>query len=252
MRPKKNVVPERPWWSTEWLDAARKGGLKTRLQRGKILAKEGRVQDVQIEPGLLQGEIRMSPQIKYHPTIQWEIPTEAKRDKILQALETKPHVMAQLLNGQLDVGWKEIFSDVGSELFPEDLTELKMDCSCGDPQHLCTHLAALFQITADEFERNPAAWLIYRGISQESWQKSNYTIQSSSSDDEEVFLAKEFWSGEHLPPLPSNQNDPLHIMQNLGPFPLWQGYGKGPTDGLKNFYLAAADLEAEPEDKDRN
>ena len=38
MRPKKVVVPTRPWWVTEWLDLARQGGLKTRLQRGKMLA----------------------------------------------------------------------------------------------------------------------------------------------------------------------------------------------------------------------
>jgi len=251
VRPKKNVAPERSWWSMEWLESARQGGLKTRLQRGKILAKEGRVQEVQIEAGLLQGKIRMSPQIKYHPTIQWEVPSEAKRQSILAELEARPHVMAQLLNGQLDPEWKEIFAQFGSELLPEDLSAVTLECSCGDPQHLCTHLAALFQITADEFERNPAGWLIFRGIPPEAWQKSKIAVQTSAAAEEETFSARQFWEGSGMPPLPSNQNNPLHLLQNLGPFPLWQGHGKGPLDGLRNFYLAAADMEEEFEENER-
>lgn len=252
MRPKKVVVPDRAWWSSEWLDSARKGGLKTRLQRGKILAKEGRLQEVQIEAGLLQGQVRMSPQIQYHPTIQWAIPTEIKREKIIEELESRPHIMAHLLNGQLDPEWKEIFSEFGTEFIPGELSDLTLECSCGDPQNLCTHLAALFQITADEFERNPSGWLVFRGIPPEAWQKSNFSLRTSMQEEKETFLADQFWEGSPLPPLPSNQNDPLHLMQNLGPFPLWQGQGKGPADGLRNFYLAAADLEEELEEKERN
>lgn len=250
MRPKKNNVPERPWWSLGWLESARRGGLKTRLQRGKILAKEGRLKELQVEPGLLQGEIRMSAQIQYHPTIQWMIPSDTKIKKIVDEVERRPHVMAQLLNGQLDPEWQDIFSLAGSEFLPEELSELRLECSCGDPQNLCTHLAALFQLTADEFDFAPAKWLIFRGISPEEWQKNKTIPLMGSPEIEETFTAPEFWEGRELPPLPSNQNNPLYLLQNLGPFPLWQGSGKGPLDGLRNFYLAAAGMEEENEEQE--
>lgn len=251
MRPKKTTASDRKWWSAAWLDAARKGGLKTRLQRGKILAREGRVQEVQIEGGLLQGEIRMSPQIKYHPTLQLEIVSEVKKEKILSEMSEKPHAYAHLLNGQLDPEWQDIFASAGAPLLPEQLSDLVLDCSCGDPQHLCTHLAALFQIIADEFERDPAALLTFRGIPKESWQKDTLISNVTTKTLDEIFNPQEFWSGGKIPALPTNQNDPLILLKNLGPFPLWQGKGKGPIDGLKSFYLASADL-AEEDLNDKN
>ena len=253
MRPKKITAPERAWWCAEWLESARHGGLKTRLQRGKILAKEGRVQEVLLEAGLLQAEIRMSPLIKYRPTIQWPVLSDSKRDKVLEELGKKPHVLAQLLNGQLNLEWKEIFESVGMELFPKELAELTIDCSCGDPQHLCTHLAALYHIAADEFERNPAGWLVFRGIPTESWQKALPMMSENGMETVEEFTVQGFWEGEKLTALPVNQNSPLNLLQNLGPFPLWQGQGKGPAEGLKKFYLTVARVEEEElQGKDRS
>ena len=240
MRPKKVVVPTRPWWVTEWLDLARQGGLKTRLQRGKMLASEGRVQSLQIEPGLLQGDIRMSPQITYHPTLQWAPLSDTKKETLLSGLESKPHLLAHLLNGQIDPEWKELFQSVGSELMPSFLEEIVMDCSCGDPQKLCTHLAALFQITSDEFEGRPASWFIFRGIPKEAWMYAQVESGSCELAEQEDFTASRFWEGQTIIPVPDSFSHPLAVLQGLGSFPLWQGQGRGPAEGLKEFYLAAA------------
>ncbi len=142
---------------------------------------------------------------------------------------------------------EKAFKDIGLSLFPEKLKDLQTDCSCPDWSNPCKHIAAVYYLLGEEFDRNPFLIFKLRGMGREelvrllgdSGEKTPTKKTRSKSvisrRGEEVSLPPEplapdvtgFWSGGDLPddlfgevrvpPVPAA------LAKRLGNFPFWRG-----------------------------
>ena len=62
---------------------------------------------------------------------------------------------------------KRYLSRQSSPCFPERLKDLKTDCSCPDWSNPCKHIAAVYYLLGEEFDRDPFLIFKLRGMSRE-------------------------------------------------------------------------------------
>ena len=62
---------------------------------------------------------------------------------------------------------EQVFQKVGLSLFPEKLHDLTTDCSCPDWSNPCKHIAAVYYLLGEEFDRDPFLIFKLRGLSRE-------------------------------------------------------------------------------------
>ena len=66
-----------------------------------------------------------------------------------------------------------VFAEVGLSLFPAKLQDLKTGCSCPDWSNPCKHIAAVYYLLGEEFDRDPflifALWDEPRGADWSGW-----------------------------------------------------------------------------------
>ncbi len=64
---------------------------------------------------------------------------------------------------------EEVFRGAGVSLFPERYNDLKTDCTCPDSSNPCKHIAAVFYLLGEEFDRDPFLIFKMRGMSREEF-----------------------------------------------------------------------------------
>ena len=59
---------------------------------------------------------------------------------------------------------EEVFHQAGLSLFPERSRDLETDCSCPDWSNPCKHIAAVYYLLGEEFDRDPFLIFKLRGM----------------------------------------------------------------------------------------
>src|SRR2546423_7199486 len=67
---------------------------------------------------------------------------------------------------------EQSFAAVGLSLFPEKLRDLETSCSCPDWSNPCKHIAAVYYLLGEEFDRDPFLIFKLRGMSREDLLES--------------------------------------------------------------------------------
>jgi uncharacterized Zn finger protein len=154
-----------------------------------------------------------------------------------------------------------VFKEIGLSLFPETLDDLETDCSCPDWSNPCKHIAAVYYLLGEEFDRDPFLIFKLRGVDMDDFMSIlGKGFVSESADriaeagaltersDDKIGTALEaeispvspeplpldpeaFWG--RLPENPEEEKCPsleAHIPQvpaalpkRLGKFPFWSG-----------------------------
>src|SRR6266404_4194850 len=70
-----------------------------------------------------------------------------------------------LLGGEMPHEIEDVFRSAGVSLFPEKRNDLTTECSCPDPVNPCKHIAAVYYLLGEEFDRDPFLIFQLRGIS---------------------------------------------------------------------------------------
>jgi len=81
-------------------------------------------------------------------------------------MSTQALYAATLLSGDMPSDIENVFSAVHVSLFPSSKKDLKTDCSCPDVANPCKHIAAVYYVLGDEFDRNPFMIFHLRGRSK--------------------------------------------------------------------------------------
>jgi uncharacterized Zn finger protein len=139
---------------------------------------------------------------------------------------------------------EQAFKKAGLSLFPERLRDLKTDCSCPDWSNPCKHIAAVYYLLGEEFDRDPFLIFKLRGLSREELverigvvgkkeasgkgrRKPVAEEQAPSRVEPLTPDAARFWDGAGLPEdlfgevrVPSA---PASLVKRLGSFPFWRG-----------------------------
>ena len=155
------------WWSQRWLRALESFELEHRLARGRNYARRGQVLTVEIEPGRVTALVQGSRPTPYKVEISFHALGEKEWARIIAVLAGKALFAAKLLAGEMPENIEEAFADAATSLFPAAMHEVDTQCSCPDWSNPCKHIAAVYYVMAEEFDRDPFLLFSLRGRTKE-------------------------------------------------------------------------------------
>jgi uncharacterized Zn finger protein len=101
----------------------------------------------------------VSIQVKTLSLVDWK--------KVADALSKQAIFTAKLLAGEMPDNIEEAFDLTGVSLFPEKMRDLDTKCSCPDWSNPCKHIAAVYYLLGEEFDRDPFLIFKLRGMDRE-------------------------------------------------------------------------------------
>jgi uncharacterized Zn finger protein len=249
------------WWAKRWIKTLESFNLGARLDRGKRYARKGQVTSIKIEAGLVKAKVQGSDPKPYSITIKVRTLTGSEWELLAEKLALKPIFAAKLLAGEMPEDIDSAFKELGLSLFPETLDDLETDCSCPDWSNPCKHIAAVYYLLGEEFDRDPFLIFKLRGVDMDDFmsilgkgfvpetadqvaetgviteQPDGKIGTSPEAEASPIFSEplsldpKAFWGG--LPENPEGEKSPsleAHIpstpaalTKRLGKFPFWRG-----------------------------
>ncbi len=197
-RSKKGAIGE-TWWSQRFIGALETIGIGSRLQRGKAYARKGQVKTISIHDGVVHAQVRGPPRRPYRITISFRRFTDRQWDTIFDALSSQALFTALLLGGEFPQEIETVFASVHLSLLPATQNDLKTDCSCPDSANPCKHIAAVYYILAEQFDRDPFLIFTLRGRDRETVLESLRSRRSSVDPEDEEHQPGPALSSSHEP-----------------------------------------------------
>ena len=155
------------WWAKRWIAVLESFNIGARLGRGRSYARRGQVLSIDIDKGRVTAGVQGSRSRPYDVVIKVKTLSAAKWKKLAKSLSGQALFAAKLLAGEMPQDIEEAFRDAGLSLFPEKLRDLVTDCSCPDWSNPCKHIAAVYYLLGEEFDRDPFLLFKLRGMSRE-------------------------------------------------------------------------------------
>lgn len=152
------------WWARRWVEFLEGYGLGSRLSRGRNYARLGQVLDITVGPGEVAARVQGSRVRPYRVTIHMKTLSPAQWKKVAALVARRPLLAAKLLAGEMPPEIDEVFAEAGLSLFPSGRKDLSTDCSCPDWENPCKHIAAVYYLLGEEFDRDPFLIFRLRGI----------------------------------------------------------------------------------------
>ena len=239
------------WWARRWLDVLEKLELGGRLTRGRTYARRGQVLDIAIEEGSVRASVQGSRTEPYVITIRVRALSAADWRKVADSLRRQARFAAKLLASEMPEDVEDAFKGTGVSLFPARRAELETDCSCPDWANPCKHIAAVYYLLGEEFDRDPFLIFRLRGLSREGLvallesprpeRKRGRATAPAAPVERLPADPAAFWSGGEIPPAPEVRppDAAAALLGRLGPFSFWRG--KTPMAAeLDPLYVPAA------------
>jgi len=224
------------WWARRWLDVLERLELGGRLTRGRSYARRGQVLDIAIEEGRVAASVQGSRKEPYAITVQIAPLSALAWRSVAESLGQEARFVAKLLASEMPEDVEEAFHRAGVSLFPARRAELVTECSCPDWANPCKHIAAVYYLLGEEFDRDPFLIFQLRGRSREALVT---LLRSSRSERARPRLPAApaipvaplpadpaaFWSGAEIPPAPEVRvpDTTAALLRRLGPFSFWRG-----------------------------
>jgi len=178
------------WWSKRWVSILESFGWSSRLERGRKYARKGQVLEFDLMPGKVEAKAQGSVSEPYSVTIEVKPFTNENWDNAIKAMSQKAVFAAKLLSGEMPQDIEDAFNAAGVSLFPDSSKDIKTRCSCPDSANPCKHIAAVYYILAEEFDRDPFMLFNLRGRTQEeiteALRKSRTVVAESPSEPENM------------------------------------------------------------------
>lgn len=220
------------WWAKRWIAVLEGFEIGSRLQRGRRYARNGQVLSIDIGKGQITARVQGSRPTPYDIKMAVKTLGNESWGKIAEAVSGQAMFASKLLAGQMPNNMEDLFRDAGVSLFPERYSDLKADCSCPDWGNPCKHIAAVYYLLGEEFDRDPFLIFKMRGMSREEF----LALVGESTGKEEVnVLPPEplpddpalFWQAgaipEDLAGGESGASANAALARRLGKFPFWRG-----------------------------
>lgn len=172
------------WWSKRWVSVLESFDMGARLTRGKSYARKGQVISIDVKPGVVQARVQGSFAQPYDVSIKLVPLSPQEWEKAIAAMASKAVFSARLLSGEMPQNIEDLFSDCGISLFPKKGADLKTDCSCPDWSNPCKHIAAVYYLLAEQFDRDPFLIFRLRGKSKEDIVEALRSFRSAGAKEE--------------------------------------------------------------------
>jgi uncharacterized Zn finger protein len=174
----------------------------------------------------------------------------SKWRKIAKQASENLLVAAKLMAGEMPPEIEEVFADVRAPLFPTNQRDLATRCSCPDWSNPCKHVAAVYYLLAEAFDRDPFLLFRLRGMERDGLVALLGLGGTTGDEETEVAEAQAapveplttdleaFWSGpngyDELLREVAVPEHPLPMASHLGGFPFWRGE--------KNFAFSVSEI----------
>ncbi|MCP4165986.1 MAG: hypothetical protein GY759_08860 [Chloroflexi bacterium] len=196
-------------WADAWLDAIASFSHPGRMRRGRRFAERGSIRKLDVRPGEISAKVKDGTHT-YDTSIQIEPLDDATWETIIEHMASQALYSARLLSGEIPPEVVEVFEQVGVSLFPE-AEALQAGCTCPDWEVPCKHIAGLYYVLAERFEKDPFLLFFLRGRSKEDLLSAlryyrQPRIDAGDSDLEEGYVS---------PPLAESLNDFYEIGAGL-------------------------------------
>jgi uncharacterized Zn finger protein len=244
------------WWAKRWIKVLESFNIGARLSRGRSYARGGQVLSIAIETGRVKARVQGSRPKPYDITIAVKTLSESDWAKVFDALGRQALFTAKLLAGEMPQDIEGLFKEVGLSLFPTKLGDLKTDCSCPDWSNPCKHIAAVYYLLGEEFDRDPFLIFALRGLSRDALLSRLGTTAPRGgrakvapgtpprSPEPLSARSETFWGesgGRIEDPFGTVEipREPAALPRRLGRFPFWRGESPF-LDTLSAIYTAAS------------
>ena len=221
------------WWAKRWLTVLEGFDIGARLGRGRSYARGGQVLEVKVEKGLVKAKVQGSRPKPYEVVIQTRTLAPADWAKLAQALVREAIFAAKLLAGEMPQDIEAAFKGANLSLFPEKLGDLTTKCSCPDWSNPCKHIAAVYYLIGEEFDRDPFLIFTLRGLDREGLLAllghagASATVAPPAPPEPLAARPDAFWGGAGLADDPFGEvaapPTPAALPRRLGGFPFWRG-----------------------------
>lgn len=244
------------WWAKRWIAVLESFHIGARLGRGRSYARRGQVTSIEVDTGSIKAKVQGSRPKPYSVAVQVKTIKQSNWRRIATALSDQPIFAAKLLAGEMPQDIEIIFDELGLSLFPEKYNDLKTECSCPDWSNPCKHIAAVFYLLGEEFDRDPFLIFKLRGMGRDELLANlPQTVSHDSTRDlpepsPELFPPEPlqidhsiFWQGSELSDdlFGKVEIPPVHAVlpKRLGNFPYWRGKERF-LESMESIYTQAS------------
>jgi uncharacterized Zn finger protein len=254
------------WWAKRWIAVLEGFHFSARLTRGRSYARRGQVLDIQVEQGIITAKVQGSRPRPYAVEIKVKPLSRAEQARLGKALAKQALFTAKLLAGEMPQDIEQAFVGAGLALFPKRLDDLQTGCSCPDWSNPCKHIAAVYYLVGEEFDRDPFLIFKLRGLDRDGLtalllgeETSTHSTRPRAAapavhpppipvEGPIDSSAATFWEGSELPPrwLGDVRVPPMQapLLRRLGNFPFWRGNERF-ADALMPVYASACEYAQE-------
>jgi uncharacterized Zn finger protein len=230
------------WWAKRWIQVLESFNIGARLTRGRSYARSGQVLSIAIDKGRVTAKVQGSRPQPYDITIQVKTLSESDWSKLIDTLGRQALYAAKLLAGEMPQDIEPLFQEVGLSLFPAKLGDLTTNCSCPDWSNPCKHIAAVYYLLGEEFDRDPFLIFTLRGLNRDvlmarlgatspgrvAASESLATAPPSRPVEPISAEVATFWDGAGAPGedpfgVVEVPREPAALPRRLGGFPFWRG-----------------------------
>ena len=195
------------WWGRRWIEVLENFNIGARLQRGRSYARKGQVLSIDVKKGMVEAQVQGSRPEPYHVSIKVRplMPSEWKR--LAGQLSAQAIFAAKLLAGEMPKEIEGAFTEAGLSLFPEKSNEISTACSCPDWSNPCKHVAAVYYLLGEAFDKDPFLIFRMRGADRDEFTsmlgegRMAEPETAEPAREPEPLTAKpdEFWNSKPLP-----------------------------------------------------
>lgn len=238
------------WWAKRWMAVLESFNIGARLQRGRSYARSGQVLSIDIGKGTIAAGVQGSRPKPYDVKIDIKPLGAGAWKKVAAAAAGQAVFASKLLGGEMPREMEEAFRAAGVSLFPERYGDLETGCSCPDWSNPCKHIAAVYYLLGEEFDRDPFLIFRLRGMNREEFMtllgQSGVVRRSEAAPLPPEPLPAEpsrFYAAGPLPDDLAGETAGAPagaaLARRLGKFPFWRGSG-ALMEFLETAYAAAA------------
>ena len=155
------------WWAKRWMQVLNGFNLGDRLDRGKTYARRGQVTSIDVGRGVVKASVQGTYPYPY--TVEIRVKRLGKSDwgRLSRRVFSRPAFAAKMLTGRMPDDVEEAFAEAGLSLFPGGAKDMSTECDCPDWSNPCKHIAAVYLLLGEEFDRDPFLIFKMRGMDRE-------------------------------------------------------------------------------------
>ncbi len=233
------------WWAKRWIAKLQDFELGARLTRGRSYARSGQVTQIVLELGGVRAQVQGSRAKPYDVTIRIRQLLAADWGSVAAAIAGDARLSAALLAGHMPEDIETAFEAAGVSLFPANANEMKTVCSCPDWSNPCKHIAAVFYLVGEEFDRDPFLLFVVRGLARDAVRELFGATDEPIVQDAGVSSTRKparrgraaeatpldatFWGGDVAVSTTSSRiaiaasSEAPAVLERAGNFPFWRG-----------------------------